>query len=280
MASSNNPFRNRKLSPEVTGTSVVSDIAGVSPSSSSSGGPPPGDPGDVHPPSPSPRSRSNSTSNSNSADGSSSSSSHSHPPLPPDDIINEELPPAYTAAPDISHGETTIELGPRRPFQQAPRLPPQLPQQQPLQQQQQRWPYLVPTPTGWEYSGRLGRPGLGVGPPPRHPTQWRPGHTRPLSAPNNDAQPMSDFARDFYAAGAGAPGAGAGEAMTASSSNPNLPSSSSPTADDGKPTETPTPGHPLLRHGRVLVYPSGYECSKCKLHNLYCTPHTELTEVF
>ncbi|KIK67861.1 hypothetical protein GYMLUDRAFT_796932 [Collybiopsis luxurians FD-317 M1] len=36
--------------------------------------------------------------------------------------------------------------------------------------------------------------------------------------------------------------------------------------DDGRPTRTPVPGHPLLNQGRILVYPSGYECEKC--HNV------------
>lgn len=35
-------------------------------------------------------------------------------------------------------------------------------------------------------------------------------------------------------------------------------------ADDGKPTSSPTPGRPYLNKGRVLVYPAGYECRKCK----------------
>lgn len=34
-------------------------------------------------------------------------------------------------------------------------------------------------------------------------------------------------------------------------------------ADDCKPTTVPTPGHPLLNKGRVLVYPAGRECRKC-----------------
>ncbi|PVF96814.1 hypothetical protein CPB86DRAFT_816059 [Serendipita vermifera] len=33
--------------------------------------------------------------------------------------------------------------------------------------------------------------------------------------------------------------------------------------DDGKPTADPTPGHPLLKDGKVLVYPKGFECRKC-----------------
>lgn len=35
--------------------------------------------------------------------------------------------------------------------------------------------------------------------------------------------------------------------------------------NDGRPTQVPTPGHPLMRDGKVLVYPNGYVCDKCKL---------------
>jgi hypothetical protein len=42
------------------------------------------------------------------------------------------------------------------------------------------------------------------------------------------------------------------------------PTDSNPgTEDDGRPTTSPTQGHPLLRNNRVLVYPKGYTCWKC-----------------
>ncbi|KAH9988549.1 hypothetical protein BJV77DRAFT_1021401 [Russula vinacea] len=34
-------------------------------------------------------------------------------------------------------------------------------------------------------------------------------------------------------------------------------------SSDGRPTTTPTPGHPLLRNGKTLVYPETYLCPKC-----------------
>ncbi|OCB87715.1 hypothetical protein A7U60_g5242 [Sanghuangporus baumii] len=46
-------------------------------------------------------------------------------------------------------------------------------------------------------------------------------------------------------------------------SGPPPPRTSTDSAEDCKPTTTPTPGRPLLNKGRVLVYPSGYECKKC-----------------
>lgn len=97
------------------------------------------------------------------------------------------------------------------------------------------------------------------------------GPTRPFQRPpqqpplqqQHSAQPpseLSDFAREFYAAGAGV-----------SRSAEDLPQRPPPRhlqtqnsiPDDGKPTRTPVPGHPLLNNGRTLVYPAGYECDKC-----------------
>ena len=52
-------------------------------------------------------------------------------------------------------------------------------------------------------------------------------------------------------------------------------STRSPTStvpDDGSPTRTPVPGHPLLRDGMLLVYPKDHHCPKCKHH--YITVHT------
>ena len=100
---------------------------------------------------------------------------------------------------------------------------------------------------------------------------------------------MSDFVHDFYSVGGGdggllggpsaqyqdvqtpgassssgsrfAPPPGAPPTKSAPTSPMN---SNDPSQDDGRPTETPVPGRPLLRHGKVLVYPSGYECPKCK----------------
>ncbi|KAL4061920.1 hypothetical protein J3A83DRAFT_4331575 [Scleroderma citrinum] len=43
---------------------------------------------------------------------------------------------------------------------------------------------------------------------------------------------------------------------------PNSPTSNVP--DDGSPTRTPIPGHPLLRDGMLLVYPKDYVCPKCR----------------
>ncbi|OBZ77841.1 hypothetical protein A0H81_01823 [Grifola frondosa] len=117
------------------------------------------------------------------------------------DPLTEDLPPAYTVAPDLRSGETTLELGPRRPFQQAPCLVPQQ--------------YLSPFPTGQQSAQPSGsnwssfpreRQTAGtlqscLVPPPIHPSFRRGNRSR--STPNypSTPRPASEFTRDFYAAG-------------------------------------------------------------------------------
>lgn len=33
---------------------------------------------------------------------------------------------------------------------------------------------------------------------------------------------------------------------------------------DASPTNVPVPVHPLINQGMILVYPRGYECTKCE----------------
>lgn len=85
--------------------------------------------------------------------------------------------------------------------------------------------------------------------PPQQPRQ-----DQPLQPP-----PLSDFARDFYAtAGRASRPAGVPHQPPL---NPSQ--SQNPFPDDGRPTRTPVPGHPLLNNGKTLVYTMGYECDKC-----------------
>lgn len=218
--------------------------------------------------------------------------------------LEEELPPAYTPAADVWHGESTIEVGPRRPFQQAPP-----PSAVPLPPNQ----YLSPIQTGWQNDqpplvNRGGPGGYQVyrnasgsrrPPPPVHPSRDQNESFRPRSAPTTP-RPMSGFARDFYQSDPNSfntPSAGssgevisdnlgplAGAAQPASPTQPRFApppgrpppgrqtgmTSSSPSRggvnadnDDGRPTNEPVPGRPLMRHGKVLVYPAGHECPKC-----------------
>lgn len=102
----------------------------------------------------------------------------------------------------------------------------------------------------------------------------------------SNSMTRSDFARDFYAAGEGAEllnlgsGSSSGPQQLRNGGSPRPPvrrrssfddvtptatsSTAPPTVDDdNRPTTRPTPGHPLLRDGKILVYPKGHTCSKC-----------------
>lgn len=219
------------------------------------------------------------------------------------DPLNEELPPAYTPAADSSQGETTIEYGPRRPFQPV-HQPPVIPQQT-------GWP-MGPHPPGrpWNQYPRF-PPRMGMippvppvpqipqppflQPPPQHPlTIARTNtmhHQGPMSAPPLPSRPVSDFARDFYAAGADADmsllggsvrqyAPTPGPSRDAAPANQSTPLPGGPPArsegpvspqipDDGSPTKTPVPGHPLLRDGKILVFPPEFECKKCMVIYLH-----------
>jgi len=208
------------------------------------------------------------------------SSSPTGPPLPSnrsqtDDVISstdgisESAPPAYSLTPDVGGGELVVEQGPRRPFQRAPEpllqlsTPPSQQQQQHLQPPQPQPPQFVPP----------------SGPPPSRPGR-----------PNSQ---LSDFAQDFYNNSGGAstsppaaqqqpqqpryappPGPPPPRRPRAASTSSGA-GSTAPPASDGRPTTTPTPGHPLLRNGKTLVYPENYLCQKCTFRTscpTYCSP--------
>ncbi|PBK77551.1 hypothetical protein ARMSODRAFT_1012705 [Armillaria solidipes] len=283
--------------------------------SSSSSLPPP-------PPSKSPPSNSNlehsgpsaaSTSSPGASAAIPNSSSVSLPSQPSEELrpdptgLTDELPPAYTPGPNVYQGESTVEIGPARPFQQPPRprLPPQ-PQPQPE--------LLQPTPTGWStsqyqtsqnhYTGRppsllqqltgqivsqltgasnnssysrhqspswSGYPGqrtqntgLSVPSLPVRPTSAGARFAPPPGPPyNNDAPPLPPR-REPVSAGGYEPPPGPPPSSGPSSSHSGPPSANSQNRNDGRPTTTPVPGHPLLNNNRLLVYPAGYQCDKCK----------------
>jgi len=105
-------------------------------------------------------------------------------------------------------------------------------------------------------------------PPPRHPLSPSASTSAIHSPPPNP--PMrrhsSEFAHDFYAAGSSEGSRTQGNHATSSGSPPtggNDRHNSIP--DDGRPTERPVAGHPLLKDGQVLVYPKGHQCNKCAL---------------
>ncbi|KAJ6462755.1 hypothetical protein C8R47DRAFT_992895 [Mycena vitilis] len=204
--------------------------------------------------------------------------------------LTEEAPPAYTTRPDAYHGESTVEFGPARPFQQVPMQPPPPP---PLLQPrnggwipQQQAPSLWQQLTGQSSSAQF------------PPATWSayPGRQQQYASPPQQAPPLtthvSEFARDFYATtnvppgafsdvsgarNASASGSGAGypppalpppQQTAQYQPPPGAPPPSSPACaggvpDDGRPTSTPIPGHPFLNNGTMLVYPPHHECSKC-----------------
>lgn len=264
-----------------------------------------------------------------------------------------EMPPPYSAQPNFNHGESTVEIGPRRPFQPQPQ-PQQLPSQaipphstgnRPPGNNSNRsagfTPQQIPRPRSTGYPGAGHGPdhgsrnitpqqsgygwGSGFEPGGRPPTiqvggsgftpqqtgnshsgpdyGWGPGYNPPSSSNRSDPPPrhpsvserapssnqssaapenLSDFAREFYAAGAEhhvpeeepehlpipgsyAPPPGQPPARRPTRSADSSPTSGPSVPNDGKPTTTPVPGHPLLNRNRVLVYPKGYQCQKCKL---------------
>jgi hypothetical protein len=176
------------------------------------------------------------------------------PPSPPADGIPETAPPAYSVTPNVGVGELVVEQGPRRPFQRAPGPLLQLSSQNQQQEQRQQQQLQPPQPQPPRFAPPSGSPGS----PPERP------HSQ-----------LSDFAQDFYNAGPTAaqqapqqpryappPGPPPPRRPRAASTSSGA-GSTAPSASDGRPTTTPTPGHPLLRNGKTLVYPENYLCPKC-----------------
>ncbi|KAJ7097056.1 hypothetical protein B0H15DRAFT_797789 [Mycena belliarum] len=168
--------------------------------------------------------------------------------------------------------------------------PPQHQQQPSLWQQLTGAPSSSGSGSGW--AAYPGRPPQQYQPPPQ---QYAPPHQQYAPPPPQQPPPhthVSEFARDFYATTAVPPGAfsdvsgaRAGGAGPAGYPPPPVPPPLSQTyqpppgappprgaegdgagaavPDDGRPTSTPIPGHPLLRGGKMLVYPPHYTCAKC-----------------
>jgi len=95
---------------------------------------------------------------------------------------------------------------------------------------------------------------------PSRPFQRPPQQPRLPQPRPPPAESLSDFARDFYAAG--------DSASRSAGSLPRQPQTQNSIPDDGRPTRTPVPGHPLLNNGKTLIYPAGYECFKCLILSL------------
>ncbi|KAF9233729.1 hypothetical protein BU15DRAFT_90246 [Melanogaster broomeanus] len=213
------------------------------------------------------------------------------------DRIDEDLPPAYTPAADQTIGEATLELGPRRPFQAPPRQPPSSqygpPQQPPWNQslsyhsQSQShlpsWPpQHRPNQPPWQmqrypnsYGGQRGRGGGLLGAlfdtvrdvvdvvSGAHDERLIAAQRANAGAYATPYNPNTGLLVVPDASPRAAPPQGQPSANVRRSSTP--PRSPPPiTPDDGTPTTTPVPGHPLLRDGNLIVYPKDYLCVKCR----------------
>jgi hypothetical protein len=183
------------------------------------------------------------------------------PDLTPDyNDIPESAPPAYSLTPDIGDGETIVERGPRRPFQRAPEpsMQPPSPSLQPPS------PSLTPEPPLPQMSDfardfyAAGAEPFPPGPPSPTPSLQQQRRFAPPPGPPPSAAPVRRQSRYAPPRGAPPPTGGSSAASTSSGAG----STSSP-ARDGPPTTTPTPGRPLLRNGRTLIYPETYLCPKC-----------------
>ena len=265
----------------------------------------------------------------------------SPPSQPGFDSTDLEEPPPYTPSASITSGETTVEVGPTRPFQSTqPSLNPprngasqvsnrrivssppfpsssSLPLHQrsasAVQQLSNSFTDIVnhlsssvnnlqnssnnrgatsarSTGPSNNWSSYPGQNSRSLSPPLSNPT---PGHTHDLVPPPQHPQSSlhpsssfststhslpsmtshSDFARDFYAAGAAggenlltettfAPPAGPPPATRQTPATQSIP-------NDGRPTSQPRPGHPLLKNGNLLVYTKGFECKKCLCLNFF-----------
>ena len=289
--SSRNPFRAPVATPIPTGASVISSVPPsytTEPPPSFSGGPPgysddedeesPEALPELTPRIPSGRPSQFITQNQNTARAPPSlpprpGSVSPAPPLPSNrpqtntndallstDGIPESAPPAYSVTPNVNGGELVVQQGPRRAFQRAPEPFLQLSTPQNQQQQQGQQQHLQPRQSE----------------PPRH--------APPTGTPPRPNSQLSDFAQDFYNAGATtpppdsqqqpqqpryAPPPGPPPPGPPPPSRPRAASisrgagSTAPPGSDGRPTTTPTPGHPLLRNGKTLIYPETYLCPKC-----------------
>ncbi|WVQ74917.1 hypothetical protein IAR50_004525 [Cryptococcus sp. DSM 104548] len=154
----------------------------------------------------------------------------------PEDQIPSEPPPAYTPSATAGNGESTVQAGPDRPdFSGPPPMPEWFERQQ--QQQQQ---YTGGSGVGVNVTGV----GMGYGHGGHAQSQYG-------SSAENGAKPPPP--RHPSTTGSARP-------------PPPLPSrtpNAQPSSGSAAPTETPTPGRPLLHRGQMLVYPTGFWCRKC-----------------
>lgn len=217
---------------------------------------------------------------------SSDTSTPNRPSTPPRsstlDILQEELPPEYTPGPNAYAGEQSVEFGPLRPFQDPnahsarPPIQPSngnsyFPQQRPGPSRAGANPGSLRQALGTLLLAALTEPPrrtpssatLGISPGARNPSAPYgisiPAQPSAPHAPYSMSQPSVRYQPASSSSGwSQYPGQRPVHRQRSLTPEPQarLP-------DDGKPTNRPTPGHPLLRDGMTLVYPLGYECRKC-----------------
>lgn len=161
------------------------------------------------------------------------------------DDIPEVPPPAYTLTPDIDGGEASMQ-DPIEPFQPVPEPSVQAPPPPPS------------PPSSFHERPLSPLSEFEVPPSPTAPLQQQQPHYAPPPGPPPPAASVRQQPR--YGPPPGAPPLDRPRAASTSSSA----GSTSPPASNGHPTSIPTPGRPLLRNGRTLIYPESFLCHKCK----------------
>ncbi|GAA5845978.1 hypothetical protein JCM9279_004744 [Rhodotorula babjevae] len=180
--------------------------------------------------------------------------------VPPEDPLPDEPPPPYEPTPAAN--QQTLEYGPVRPFQPPPHAPPR-----PAASSSSSSPFAPPP------RPPLGSPGPSL-PPPSFPF-WNGASLTPaqtgFSEGNlyNQAPPSQPLPSPFGFPPSPQPPATFSPPPHAppqqhSPFPPTSPRHGGRGPQRYEPTETPTPGQPLLNQGRLLVYQPGKElCWKC-----------------
>lgn len=185
----------------------------------------------------------------------------SHPPPPRQDSNGEafadaEPPPPYSSI--ATDSSTTLEANFSRPYEvqdsgafSQPSGPPPRPAQPspspPQRPQQHHHPIYAPPPglpprAGGSSSSASASAAAGAA---ANATSNPPAHIDGVSSFNRPALPNQ---------------------VPAHTAPPQSPSR----AEAYSPTVNPTSGQPLLRKGRMLIYPRGFYCPKCRESGLWC----------
>ncbi|KIJ65403.1 hypothetical protein HYDPIDRAFT_174870 [Hydnomerulius pinastri MD-312] len=218
-------------------------------------------------------------------------------PAPAIERIDDDLPPAYTPSADPTLGEATVELGPRRPFQDPLRHPSSSPYA-PTGPQQQQPQWHQPPGQSYHSQSQSRHPAWQLQPQTSQAswqTQRFPSSFGGQRSGGGLLGALFDTVRDVVEVVSGAheermiaaqrasgaayatpytPGqapygspqsrAVRGQSPTGNGRSSAPPRSPPSVPDDGSPTRMPVPGHPLLRDGNLIVYPKDYLCVKCR----------------